>query len=206
MTKTPIRRHRPGFGGSISADQIIKNLRANVSLLQGANIDSTVDELRSVWLKDYPNRKCSPFSKEDLFNDRKTEVDDLSGMVINNPNHKGTQVKFSASHGHWSLMCMVQPNGIKDFQFCVWDGNRHVFHPLEARAHILQHHDEETFQEWKRLVMSQWEEASNWLIQEARKAIRGYRAWSVTCGDSSERLMKNCPRVEVRNHVAFLYL
>jgi hypothetical protein len=205
MTKTPTRRHRPGFGASLGPDAIIKNLRSNIYDLRGDNIHSTVANSRAYWDADYPYRDCKPFTKEELFRDRERVIVDVSKDQIVNPERMGIKSKFRAYCGAWGLTCAVD-RGHKDFTFTVFAGDRYVFHPLQAKANILRYHDEETFREWKRFVMSQWGEASTWLIQVARNAIPGFTAWSVTCCDSSERLMKNCPRVEVRNHVAFLYL
>ena len=200
---------KKGFGTSVkSPKQEIKNLRSSVRALSPTNIHNTVIGYREMWDADYPHRKhYNGISKESLLSpDSSREVmTDSFKPSITNKKLIGMKMLFMARCGHWSLHVQVMPNGKKEFSFNVNAGSVHTWHPTEAKNAILQHHDKETYRQWKRVVMSEWKEASAWLPAEASKALPGFKAWSVTSDASSTRLMKKAG-IPVVSEVAFLFL
>ena len=116
-------------------------------------------------------------------------------------------MNFLASYGHWSLQIMSQDNRkTADWQLSLKTPVLSSWHPNEIENVIRSHHSEEVFRDYKRLVMSQFREATNSLINQARRDCRGLTAWSITSCDRSSLLVAQMPRVSVSSGVAFLTL
>lgn len=195
-----------GFGTKPNAKNLIKNFRTNTRHLNACNIFEFVKHNRKVWDADYPNRQMTTLDSDELFQPGEVELNVNEKIGIVNPKFIGTQFHLSARRGFWGLLLITNPDGQKDFTFTVKVGDRWVFHPLEAKNNIARHHGEATYDEWRRLVKEDWKTQAPWLIAQAKKHCPDFQAYSVTCCDSSTRLMKSCPGIHViEPGVAFLF-
>jgi hypothetical protein len=198
-----------GFSSAtITPEQLIRNYRNSVKELSPSNIHETVDEKRSFWNADYPHRihRVSTDKEHLLGLSDEHRIIDTSIFSVSNKRLTGIQHLFAAEYGHWHLLIYIMPDGTKEFSFNVHAGSVLTWHPAEARNNILHHYDSETYNEWKRVVMCEWDEASAWLMSQAKEALPGFKAWSVTADESSTRLMKSVDGISVVSHVAFLFL
>lgn len=202
---------KSGFGLSIPPKDKVRNLLKNTRALQSQNIDAYVMHQRKEWNDDYGNRgrNLEYFSVDDLMKVPENRPND-PGFNISikiNPNHSVTAMNFIASYGHWSLHIMSQ-KGRKtaDWQLSLNTPVVRAWHAAEIENVIRSHHSEEVFRDYKRLVMSQFREATNSLVNQARRDCRGLTAWSVTSCDRSSLLVAQMPRVSVSSGVAFLTL
>lgn len=197
-----------GFAASLSPEARVKNLVKNTRILRPENIHAHVVGMRQHWNNDY-GRRCSdiPFDKDDLFRTDDMGTNGAFNLYKENKNHTVGKIHYLNSKGPWALVLQTHQNGEKDWSINVWAGNNFCFHEGEARNIILNQYDEETYKEWKRFVMARFEDDITPLIADARKEMRGWNAWSVTCSDSSTRLMRRVPRVTtIEPGVSFLFL
>lgn len=197
-----------GFGASLLPQDMIKNLRKNVSELTPANIASTVHNQRAEWDRDYGTRRYpTKISVDKLFEPCEEEVTLGDDFKVVNENLNGMRMHFTAHRGFWSLMIYTMPDGKKEFSFNVSCGDMWTWHVGEAENHITSHHGAKAYQHWKRVVRADFEEQKVWLMKQAMKHCRGFRAWSVTCSDRSSKLLSEVPRIHVVNPgVAFMFL
>ena len=197
-----------GFGASLTPQDRVKNLVKNTRILRPENIHEHVVRMRNHWNNDY-GRRCSdtPFDKEDLFRTDEIGTNGAFNLVKANKEHSVGRIHYLNHKGPWALILQTHKNGDKDWSINVWAGNNFVFHPQEGRNIILNQYDEETYREWKRFVMGRFEDDITPLIADARKEMGRWSAWSVTCCDSSSRLMRRVPRVTtIEPGVSFLFL
>ena len=187
---TTTTRKLPPIKGLTKPNEIIKHVR----------------EQRRLWDADYPYRPCRFFSEEEIFkrfNNPKIEVIETQTEVVN-PQHTVTETLSLVEFGGWMLMLKKHKDGELDWDFCVWNGFKSTFHPDEAANQILMHHSEEVFNRWRRVARAQFTEAAPKLIKATQQVIPTFSAGSITCSDSSERLMKSVPGIIVQNKVAYL--
>ena len=196
-----------GFGVALSPKQQIKNFRRNTPALTPQNIGIHVQTMRDQWNGDYGKRCASKATSIDkVMEVREPEVVVFSDWVIENKKMMGMKMHFCAHYGHWSLLLYTMPNGDKEWSINVSNGYTNTWHPTEAKNPLVKFHGEEVYHQWKRQVMSEYDEAIVWLMKEAKKACPGYTSWSITASESSARLMKRTPNVHVVSGVAFLFL
>lgn len=206
-----IKPMRTGFGLSVSPRDKVRNLLKNTRALQSQNIDGYVSRQRQSWNADYGCRgtNCDYFSVDELMNipsNKPNDIDFLNSLVIN-PNHSIQSVLFKASYGHWDLMITSQNyRKTPDWQLSLYTPASWAWHSGEIENIILAHHSEEILSDYKRLVMSQFKEATTSLIHQARRDCRGLTAWSITSSDRSSLLVSQIPRVLVSSGVSFLTL
>lgn len=209
MPKTlKTRRHAPrrGFGSApIQAPKVIARDISKSCRHLGDNTAKTVDTLRAMWDKDYPFRTCEYFTEEEMY--ERTNWDcvriDQEAQLVN-PEHTVQELLFMAKCREWVLKVMRHKDGSTDWDFSVFNGARCCFHPDEARNQILAHHSQEVYDRWRRHVRASFEVAAPQLIAACKEALPTLRAWSVTCCDSSERLMRSLDDVIVMNRIAYL--
>tara|TARA_R110002012_G_scaffold264601_1_gene447986 strand:+ start:3990 stop:4601 length:612 start_codon:yes stop_codon:yes gene_type:complete len=202
---------KSGFGQSLAPQDKVRNLLKNTRALQAHNIDDYVYRQRQSWNNNYGNRgrDLKYFSVDDLMKVPENSPNDpeYNRSLVINPNHSVTAMNFLASYGHWSLQIMSQDNRkTADWQLSLKTPVLSSWHPNEIENVIRSHHSEEVFRDYKRLVMSQFREATNSLINQARRDCRGLTAWSITSCDRSSLLVAQMPRVSVSSGVAFLTL
>ncbi len=198
-----------GFGTKPNAKNLIKNFRKNARHLNACNIVEFVDHNRHDWDADYPNREMTTqeLDRDKLFQPSEVKLQVNQQLETCNPKLFGTKHHLIVQRGFWGLMLISLPNGKKDFTFTVKVGDRLVFHPLQARNNIVRYFDKATYDEWRQMVKEDWKKQAPWLISQAKEHCPGYQAYSVTCCDSSTRLMKSCPGVYViEPGVAFLFV
>ena len=209
MTKTlKTRRHIPrrGFASTpIQSPKVIARDISRSSSHLGENTASTVDNLRALWDKDYPFRTCPYFTEEEMY--ERTDWNcvriDETIQVINSK-HTVQELLFMAKCREWVLKVMRHEDGQVDWDFAVFNGGRSCFHPDEARNQILTHHSQEVYDRWRRHVRASFDDAAPKLLAACKEALPTLRAWSVTCGDSSERLVRSLDDVIVMNRIAYL--
>ena len=204
--KTTLHLPRRGFGApTITPRLIVRDMSKSVRQL-GTNTPNIVEELRTLWDQEYSNRTRDFFTEEYMYS---LDADALKifepeSLIRGNTNHTLKEHLFVASCGGWMLKVMRQRDGQIDFDFSVFNGGGFVFHPTEARNQILDHHCPEVFNRWRKHVRKTFAVCAPQLITACKEALPNLRAWSVTCCDSSERLMKSLDGVIVRDKIAYL--
>ena len=206
-TKAKTQRHLPRRGFASAPTQtprvIAQDMSKSVRCL-GLNTAATVAELRELWDKDYPYRTCPAFTEEDMYQFTDKELVTHTQVEMANPNHTVQEILFLAQYKEWTLKVMRQRDGQIDWDFAVFNGQTSCFHPDEARNQILAYHSQEVYDRWRRHVRKSFEVAAPVLLAACKEALPSLRAWSVTCCDSSERLMRSLDEVVVINRIAYL--
>ena len=207
-TKAKTTRHLPrrGFGApTITPRLIVRDMSKSVGLL-GTNTPNLVQELRNLWNKDYLMRTRDFFSEDLMYSlkDDALHVIDPKSLTKGNTDHTIKEFPIIAELAEWMLKVMRQADGQIDFDFSVFNGAGFCFHPGEARNQILDHHSLEVFNRWRKHVRKTFAVCAPQLITACKEALPNLRAWSITCCDSSERLMKSLDSVIVRDKIAYL--
>lgn len=202
---TQRRTPRRGFASApIQTPRLIaKEMSKNIRTL-GINTAQTVVGLRELWDKDYPYRTCPYFNEENIFLHKDRPYKEIKEVQLVNSTHTVQEILFLAQYKEWTLKVMRQKDGQMDWDFAVFNGKNGCFHPQEARNQILAHHSQEVYDRWRRHVRASFDVAAPVLLAKCREALPTLRAWSVTCSDSSERLMKSLDDVIVINKIAYL--
>ena len=206
-TKAKSQRHLPrrGFASApIQTPRVIAQEMSKSVRDLGTNTAATVDTLRALWDKDYPYRTCPAFTEEDMYKYADKELVVQKNIEMRNPNHTVQELVFVAQCKEWTLKVMRQNDGHLDWDLCVFNGQVSCFHPDEARNQILAYHSQEVYDRWRKHVRASFEVAAPVLLAACKEALPTLRAWSATCCDSSERLMKSLDGVVVINRVAYL--
>jgi hypothetical protein len=126
--------------------------------------------------------------------------------LVMNKDPTVSKIHYINTSGPWPLILQTHKSGVKDWSINAWAGNKFCFNPAEARNIILGQDDEATYKEWKRFVMACYEDDVTALLKDASRVMGRWNAWSVTCDDSSTRLMKRTPGIVTINPgVSFLY-
>ena len=188
-----------------SSRVIARDMSRSIQCL-GVNTDHYVQHLRDMWDDDYPYRTCDPFTEEDMYSHAHDEYyeTDLSTIQVANKDHTIDKFLFVAHYLDWCLTLMQHGDNQIDWEFSVWDGKVSVFHPEEAKNHIMDYHDQDVYDRWRRHVRKSFDVAAPRLLAECKKRIPKLRAWSVTTCDASERLIRSLDGVIVINKIAYL--
>jgi len=208
-TKAKTTRHLPrmGFGvPTITPKLIVRDMSKSVRDLR-TNTPALVEKLRTIWDRDYSSRTRPFFTEERMYlldGDALKVIDPADMVLGTSVNHTIQEHLFVAGCGGWMLKVMRQANGQIDFDFSVFNGGGFVFHPDEARNQILDHHSPEVYDKWRKHVRKTFAVCAPQLIAACKKELPNLRAWSCTCCDSSERLMRSLDDVIVRDKIAYL--
>jgi len=207
-TKAKTTRHLPrmGFGApTVTPKLIVRDMSKSVRNL-GTNTPDYVEELRAIWDRDYSLRTRPFFAEERMYllDSDELKIIDPKDIVKGNSNHTVQEHLFMACCSGWMLKIVRQLDGQIDFDFSVFNGSGMVFHPDEARNQILAHHSPEVYDRWRKHVRKTFAVCAPQLIAACKEAMPNLRAWSVTCCDSSERLMRSLDDVIVRDKIAYL--
>ena len=191
---------------------LIKNLRKNTKALTPQNLDETIDLYRSAWNDDYGQRyPNTPLTQEELLQPKVREWR-VGGYKKppkwNNTALERTKILFTGDTDHWHFQIIQFPSGKKEFSFNVLTGGMFIWHTGQVE-NFLQGHDEETIREWKRMVMKSFLPSIQFFLNEAQKALPGFKAWSITSSDKSTKLLqqvKDDRLVTLNQGVCFLFL
>jgi len=210
-TKAKTTRHLPrrGFGApTITPKLIVRDMSKQTERL-GSNTDHNVRIHRALWDKEFLTQPKAPFfGEERLYINDGIPLSVFDGFgAVANPHLTYTVDDhiFHAQCGMWELSVQHQSIGDQiDFQFMVDAGSAHSFHPRSAQKRILDHHSPEVYSRWRRHVRMRFDECAPQLIAACKEALPTLRAYSITCCDSSERLMRSLDDVIVRDRIAYL--
>ncbi len=190
---------------------LIKNLRKNTKALTPENLDETIYVFRTEWDADYGRRRPkAPLTREELLEPKTREWKAVANEKANwnNKAYEGTKVLFSATTDHWNFNIIQFADGRKEFSFNVFVGDSGIWHTGEVENYLVGQ-DEETIREWKRMVMKSFLPSVQFFLDEAQKALPGFKAWSITSSDKSTKLLKQVKDdrlVTLNQGVTFLFL
>ena len=191
---------------------LIKNLRKNTKALTPQNLEETVWSSRKNWDDDYGRRSPdAPLTRQEILEPEIKEWwadDNPEGNWTDKKKWEGTKRHFLAMTDHWSFTIIQFPSGKKEFSFNVLVGKFGIWH-TEQVENFLKGHDDETIREWKRMVMKSFLPSVQFFLDEAQKALPGFKAWSITSSDKSTKLLKQVKDdrlVTLNQGVCFLFL
>jgi hypothetical protein len=99
--------------------------------------------------------------------------------------------------GSWEVNLMLNPFGHPEFSYNVW---------TEARRAVTALAGEKCYERWRRFVLIQHKQLAPTLADMLKKFMPNRVFFSVTTGESSERLMSRTPLVHMHRKVAFLII
>ena len=191
-----------GFGvSSQTPRQIIKDM-CQADYLRPDEIDEFVQETRDYYARSY-------YDALDLteypLECRRTELTKptLNKKGVHNISYEPFIMKYENFHGYWGLN-VVQFSDNTDFSVLVNIGGHNIFDKTQARVSIEDEYGDEVYQEWRKLVLSEYDESIAWLMQDIATYCPGIKAHSCTNCESAERLMARTPNVYLHRKVAFL--
>ena len=159
-----------------------------------------VNSQRSLWFWQHflpdPSTTCS---RDQLFlpSDSR-EIFSLDQVTT--PGGKPLHTLFSETKGFWKLRVVRSSvNDLTDFTISVLVGNKWRFYPAAIKREIVRDHGMEAYLQWRSMVLSDLD-SLRYLI--GRASFDGY-AYSVTCCESSERLLRRVG-IHVQQGLAFL--
>ena len=136
----------------------------------GTNTDAYVFRLRNIWDDDYPYRTCDPFTEDDLYQFSDQEYADLQPKTqVISEDHTVEKILFIAQYLEWTFLVMQHGDGQIDWEFSAWSGGRYCFHPAEVKNHIMDYHDEDVYNRYRRHLRKSFDIAAPKLLAECKE-------------------------------------
>lgn len=138
--------------------------------------------------------------------------------LLKTPNMKVTVNEIEhglvISSGHWRL---AVPNNPKEeftlslrFQRTTTFGKysvtvkENIFAPENVKKYVITYYGKEAYQEFRRKVMSTFEESLKQIMAKLQKLYPQLQRKSLTCSEVSERLLAKIPGIKIDDHYAVI--
>jgi len=201
-------RKRNGFGVQAKdPKKLINDICRDTGYLTQGSIETYVESTRGEWGNDYPLR--TPYRKKNFNPFRLVDILTLvkpENLNFTSSEHLKHKWFFIGQYGLWQLQVYIDNAGIHNFTVNVNVSGHWMFHPGQVKREIVFNSDEATYRDWKRFALADFDISLPILIEAASNKLPDFKAQSITTCDSSERLMRKCPKVEVYKKIAFLFL